>query len=187
MRVEELVGSLQNFEILPPKPKIFFLKNLAFKINTTKGKSVDLSDEEFGDDEEIAMIARKFRKFLRNNGNFRSRESKNSMNPSHEVRDNYEDKNDENQKDKLSCGYKYHECGGIGHIRVDCGNLINSKDRAFNVTQSDELDNEEKAENVANYIAFGISYDSAHEASEYNSLDNEYGICDNESEEKGDL
>jgi hypothetical protein len=133
------------------------------------------------------MIARKFRKFLRNNGNFRSRESKNSMNPSHEVRDNYEDKNDENQKDKLSCGYKYHECGSIGHIRVDCGNLINSKDKAFNVTQSDESDNEEKAKNVANYVAFGISYDSAHEASEYNSLDNEYGICDNESEEKGDL
>jgi hypothetical protein len=88
MRVEELVGSLQTFELLLPKPKNS--KNLAFKIKTTKGKSIDLSDEEFGDDEEIAMIARKFRKFLKHNGNFRSMESKNSMNPSHEVRDNYE-------------------------------------------------------------------------------------------------
>jgi hypothetical protein len=49
------------------------------------------------------------------------------MNPSHEVRDNYEDRNDENRKDKLSRGRKCHECGGIGHIRVDCGNLINFK------------------------------------------------------------
>jgi hypothetical protein len=73
-------------------------KNLALKINTTKGKSVDLFDEEFGDDEEMAMMARKFKKFLRNNGNSRSRESKNFMNPSHEV--------------------KCYECGGVGHIHV---------------------------------------------------------------------
>jgi predicted nucleic acid-binding Zn ribbon protein len=179
MKVEELVGSFQTFEVLLPRPKNS--KNLAFNIKTIKGKSVDLSDEESRDDEEIAMIARNFRKFLRNNGNFRSRESKNSMNPSHEVRDNYEDRNDENQKNKLSRGCKCHECGGIGHIRVDCGNLINLKGSAFNVTQSDESDNEEKAKNVANYVAFGISYDSEHDANESNSLDSEYGICDNES------
>jgi hypothetical protein len=56
---------------LLPKPKNS--KNLALKTKTTKGKFVDLSNEESGDDEEMAMIARKFRKFLRNNGNFRSR------------------------------------------------------------------------------------------------------------------
>jgi hypothetical protein len=56
------------------------------------------------------MIARKFRKFLKHNGNFISRESKNSMNPSHEVKDDYEDRNDENQKDKLPRGRKCHEC-----------------------------------------------------------------------------
>jgi hypothetical protein len=82
---------------------------------------------------------------------------------------------------------KCYECGGVGHIRSDCGNLINSKGRAFNVTQSDESDQEEKAENVANYVAFGVSYDSKDDASESNSLDNDYGICDNESEEEGDL
>jgi hypothetical protein len=116
----------------------------------------------------MAMIVRKFRKFLKNNGNFRRRDSKNSMNPSHKVRHNYEDRNDENRKDKLSRGRKCHECGGIGHVRVDCGNLINSEGMAFNVTQSDESDNVEKAKNVANYVAFGISYDSDREASESN-------------------
>jgi hypothetical protein len=55
------------------------------------------------------------------------------------------------------------------------------------VTQSDESNNEEKTEKVANYVAFGISYDSEHEASESNSLDSEYGIRDNESEEEGDM
>ena len=55
------------------------------------------------------------------------------------------------------------------------------------MTQSDESDKEEKTENVANYVTFGISYESEHEASESNSLDSEHGICDNESEEEGDL
>jgi hypothetical protein len=58
---------------------------------------------------------------------------------------------------------------------------------AFNVTQSDESDKEEKAKNVANYVAFGISYESEHEASESNSLVCELGIRDNESEDDGDL
>jgi hypothetical protein len=185
MRVEELVGFLQIFELLLPKPKNS--KNLALKIKAAKGKSVVHSGEYFRDEEEIASIARKLRKFFRNNGNFRSRESKNFVNPSNEVRDNYEGRKDENHKDKLSSGRKCHECGGIGHIRADCGNLINSKGKAFNMTQSDEPNNEEKAENVANYVAFEVSYDSEHEASESNSLDSEHGICENESKEEGDL
>jgi hypothetical protein len=65
--------------------------------------------------------------------------------------------------------------------------LINSKGKAFNVTQSDESNQEEKAENIANYVAFGVSYDNEHKASESNSLDSEYGICDNESEDESDL
>jgi hypothetical protein len=44
-----------------------------------------------------------------------------------------------------------------------------------------------KLKKVANYVLFGISYDSEHEVSESNSLDSEHGICDNESEEEGDL
>jgi hypothetical protein len=44
-----------------------------------------------------------------------------------------------------------------------------------------------KLKKVANYVPFGISYDSEHEVSESNSLDSEHGICDNESEEEGDL
>jgi hypothetical protein len=63
MRVEELVGSLQTFELLLPKPRNS--KNLALKIKTTKGRPVDFFDEEFGDDEELAMMDRKFKKFLK--------------------------------------------------------------------------------------------------------------------------
>jgi hypothetical protein len=65
MRSEELVGSLQTFEFMLPKHK--YSKNIAFKIKVAKGKSVDLFDEDFGDDEELVMLARKFRKIFKSN------------------------------------------------------------------------------------------------------------------------
>jgi hypothetical protein len=140
------------------------------------------------DEEYLVNVARKFRKFFRsNNGNFRSRESKNFMNHRNEVRDNHQGLNDENQKDKLPHGRKCHECGDVGHICADNGNLINSKGKAFNVAQSDESDNEEKVESVVNYLAFGISNDSEREASESKFLDSEHGMCDNESKVENDL
>ena len=58
MRVEELIGSLHTFELQNSK-------NVTLKIKTTIGKSVDLSDGESEDDEEIAMLARKFRNFFK--------------------------------------------------------------------------------------------------------------------------
>jgi hypothetical protein len=187
MRVEELVGSIQTFELLLPQPKNS--KNIALKTKTAgKEKSGGSTDDDSGDEEEIAMIVRKFRKFFKpKNGNFKGRNSRNPENSRHDGRDNLQDRNTVDQKDKFPSGPKCYECGGIGHIRANCGNLRNSKGRAFNVTQSDESNNEEKAENVANYVAFGVSYESEHEASECNSLDSDYGICDNESEEEGDL
>jgi hypothetical protein len=48
-----------------------------------------LSDEDNGDDEEIARFAKKFRKFFKPmNGNFRNRDSKVPMRPRGEVRGN---------------------------------------------------------------------------------------------------
>jgi hypothetical protein len=106
MRVK--VGSLQTFELL--LPKLQNSKNLALKIKTTKGKSIDLSDDESEYDEEMAMIARKLKKFFRKNRNFRSKESKISGNPSDEVRNNHGSRDDENQRDKFSHSRK---CRGV--------------------------------------------------------------------------
>jgi hypothetical protein len=61
MRVEELVGFLQTFEqILPEHQKT---KNIALKAKNIKVNLCGSSNEDNGDDEEIAMFAKKFRKF----------------------------------------------------------------------------------------------------------------------------
>jgi hypothetical protein len=87
MRVEELVGSLQTFELLLPQPKTS--KNIALKIKiATKEKFGDSTYEDSRDDEKITMIVRKFQKnFKLRNENFKSRNPKFFVNPRHDVRD----------------------------------------------------------------------------------------------------
>jgi len=60
MEVEELIGSLQNYELSLPQPK---KKHLDLK--TSKKKVVDSSDEDSTNFKEMASLAKKFRKFLR--------------------------------------------------------------------------------------------------------------------------
>jgi hypothetical protein len=160
MRVEELVGFLQTFEqILSKHQKT---KNIALKAKNIKVNLCGSSDEDNGDDKEIAMFAKKFKKIFRPmNGKFRNRDSKVHV----KSKGNLREKVETSQRDKLSNERKCHECGGWGHIRIECANLKKSKGKgkAFNVTQSDESDDansEEEVERKVNYLAFTASYDN---------------------------
>jgi len=91
MKIEELVGSLQTYELsLPPVKK---LKTIALKASK---KKVEASSE-----------------------------------------DDYEE---EEKKDPR--GPRCFEFSGFGHIRADCGNLKKGKGKAYNVTFSDESEEE---------------------------------------------
>ena len=58
MTIEELVGALQTYEFSLPQPR----KNKDLALRTFRKNSDELSDEESPDDEELALIARKFYK-----------------------------------------------------------------------------------------------------------------------------
>jgi hypothetical protein len=98
-----------------------------------KGKSKNSFDEEFDDDDGIAMFAKNFRKLM-NSKRFKNRK----------FSDNFkgDPKGAEQEKgetDKKDChGSKCFECLGIGHIRADCGNLKQAKGKGFNATLSDD-------------------------------------------------
>jgi hypothetical protein len=59
VKVEELVGSLQTYELFPPQPK---RKTLDFK--TVSKEASDSSDEESSEDDELDLLSKKFRKFF---------------------------------------------------------------------------------------------------------------------------
>jgi hypothetical protein len=127
MKIEELVGSLQTYELsLPPVKK---LKTIALKASK---KKVEASSEDDSEDEEkaMAMLAKKFRRLMKND-RFKKKFSERVKKSPREAEPEEEDKKDPR-------GPRCFECLGFGHIRADCGNLKKGKGKAYNVTLSDE-------------------------------------------------
>jgi len=141
MKIEELVGSLQMYELsLPPVKK---LKIIALKASKKKVKA---SSEDDSEDEEkaVALLAKNFRGLMKDD-RFKKKFSKRVKKPPREAKPEEEEKKDPR-------GPRCFECSGFGHIRVDCGNLMKGKGRAYNVTLSDE--SEEEAPESKKFLAF---------------------------------
>jgi hypothetical protein len=141
MKIEELVGSLQTYDLsLPPVKK---LKTIA--LNTSK-KKVEASSEDDSEDEEkvVAMLAKNFRRLMKVD-RFKKKFSERVKKPPREAEPEEEEKKDPR-------GPHCFECSGFGHIRADCGNLKKGKRKAYNVTLSDE--SEEDAPESEKFLAF---------------------------------
>jgi hypothetical protein len=117
-----------------PQPK----KNKSIALKTIRKVTNDSSNGETMDEEDLALIVRKFnRLFKTKKGNFKNTYSKFSEKPK-------EDSNATTiggrEREKNPHGIQCHECGRYGHIRAKCTNL---QGNAFNVTHSDESDKDD--------------------------------------------
>jgi hypothetical protein len=131
MKIKELVGSLQTYELsLPPVKK---LKTIALKASK---KKVEASSKDDSEDEEkdVAMLAKNFRRLMKDD-RFKKKFSERVKKSPREAEPQEEDKKDPR-------GPRYFECSGFGHIQADCGNLRKGKGKAYNVTLSDESEEE---------------------------------------------
>jgi hypothetical protein len=168
MKIKKLVGSLYTYELSLPPLK----KNKFIALKAAKEKYNESSDEESADDDGFAMFARILRNMINSSrGKFRNKNVKSSEKPKGDFKGTTQGKNESDKKDP--CDLRCHECSGYGHIHVDCGNLKQYKSRSFNVTLSDESDNDEVDETPkkdTNYLALAISCDSPYEFDNCNSL-----------------
>jgi hypothetical protein len=140
MKIEELVGSLQTYELsLPPVKK---LKTIALKASK---KRVEASSGDDSEEEEkaVAMLAKNFRRLMRDD-RFKKFSEKMKKAP--------KEAEPEEEEKKDPRGLRCFECSGFGHIRADCGNLKKGKGKAYNVTLSDE--SEEEAPEFVKFLAF---------------------------------
>jgi hypothetical protein len=141
IKIEELVGSFQTYELsLPPVKK---LKTVALKASE---KKVEASSEDDFEEEEkvVAMLANNFRRLMRDD-RFKKKFSKKVKKAPREAELEEEEKKDPR-------GPRCFECSGFGHIRADCKNLKKSKGKAYNVTLNDE--SEEEAPEYEKFMAF---------------------------------
>ena len=137
--VDELIGSLQSYEL--DLPKIGKSKSMALK-------SVDDVDASGFDDDlsatETAYLAKNFRNFLKNN-NRRARD-KNTAKPKEKL----------GQPSNNSMDPQCFGCQGYGHMKSDCPTYLRLKGKAMAVTLSDdEFSNDESGCNEdENFITF---------------------------------
>jgi hypothetical protein len=111
MKIEELVGSLQTYELsLPPVKK---LKTITLKASK---KKVEASSEDDSEEEEkaMAMLAKNFRRLMRAD-RFKKFSKKMKKAPREAELE------EEEKKDPR--GPRCFECSRFGHILADCGNL----------------------------------------------------------------
>ena len=154
--VDELVGSLQSYELDIPKTR---------KSKSMALKSVDDVDVNGFDDElspiEIAYLAKNFRNFLRNN-NRRARGKNNAEPRNFRRNDPTKVNNTEKPKEKVgqpsnnSMGQQCFGCQWYGHMKSKCPTFLRSKGKAMAVTLSDDeiSDNESGSNEDGNFIAF---------------------------------
>ena len=136
--VDELVGSLQSYELDLPK--------------TSKSKSMALKSvddvEVCGFDDklsaiEIAYLDKNFRNFLRNNNRMargvNTAESRNlSKNDPTKVNNNDKSREKVGQSSNNSMGPQCFGCQGYGYMKSKCPTYLKSKGKAMAINLSDD-------------------------------------------------
>jgi hypothetical protein len=142
MKIEELVGSLQIYEMSLTSVKN--MKTIALKAYEKKVKVS--SEDDFEDEEKVvAMLAKNFERLMRN-----ERVKKTIF---ERIKKAPRESEPEEVEKKDPRGPRCFECSGFGHIRADCRNLMQGKGKAYNMTLSDESE-EEEALDQEKFLAF---------------------------------
>jgi hypothetical protein len=142
MKIEELVGSLQTYELsLPPLKK---RKTIALKASKKKAE-VSSGDDSKDEQNVVAMLAKNFGRLMRNE-RFKKKFFEKLKKVPREAELEEAEKKDPR-------GPRCYECSGFGQIRANCGNLKQDKGKAYNATLSDEFE-EEVAPEQEKFLAF---------------------------------
>lgn len=129
IKIQELIGSLQTYELGLPSHKSS--KSLSLK---TINERMDDSFEEDDVEKEVAFLEKNFRKFL---------EMKNKGKPfskgklSSSKGDRKEFKKKDGKDSQSPQGIVCYKCNGHGHLKKECPNYLRRKGKVFATTLSD--------------------------------------------------
>ena len=152
IKVQELIGSLQTYELSLPLQR----KNKSFALKTIKER-VEAQDSSNEDEVEkdVAYLVKNFRKFLKfkKNGKFAEKEK---------FPNSWNEKKDFKKKDgkdsQFSQGVTCYESNGQGHLKKECPNYLRGKGKVyattFSYSNSSNSDLEESYDREGNYTAF---------------------------------
>ncbi|CAM8948955.1 unnamed protein product [Rhodiola kirilowii] len=134
MRLDELMGSLQTHEMdMNQENQLVKDKGIALKaeVSSVPDKMGDLAEQQ------LAMFAKNFGKFMRKQYNKRT-DSRSSSSSRFQKSENFQKRNplEDSNHDNKGKGIQCRECEGYGHIRVECTNTQKKKN-VYVVNRSD--------------------------------------------------
>jgi len=123
MQVDELIGSLQNFELVVDNKTEKKGKGIAFTANIANDEAQEESVEYENLSENLVMLGRQFNRILKqvnrrskgNGQNIIFNTDKQQSNPRNDRTD---------EKNSRYKGVQCHECEGYGHIRTECATYL---------------------------------------------------------------
>ncbi|XP_065638325.1 uncharacterized protein LOC136071215 [Quercus suber] len=152
IKIQELVGSLQTYELSLPTQK----KSKSFALKTIDERVVSHdSPEENAIDKDVAYLVKNFRKFLKlkNGGKFGDKGKFQSFG-----REKKEFRRKDDRDSQSSQGITCFKCNGHGHFKKECPNYLKSKGKVYATTLSDtdssNPDSEDSCDGEGNYSAF---------------------------------
>jgi len=140
-------------------PLVKKAKTIALKESKKKAR---VSSEEDSNNEEdiVAMLAKNFGRPMKND-KFKKKFIESQKKAPR-------DSEPEEAENDLR-GSRCFECSGFGHIRANCGNLKQGKGKAYNVTLSDELEEEETPAQDQKFLAFVAPHEDQEDSQSYYS------------------
>ena len=152
IKVQELIGSLQTYELSLPNQRKS--KSLALKMINERIEAHNSSDEDVVE-KDVAYLAKNFQKFLKfkNSGKFGDKGK--FMSSEKEKKDFKRRERNESQSTQ---GVTCFECNGHGHFKKECPNYLRSKGKAYATTLSDSYsstsDSEDNCDEERSFSAF---------------------------------
>ena len=125
IKVQELIGSLQTYELSLPyqrKSKSLSLKTINERVETHGSSDEDIVKKD------VAYLAKNFRKFLKFKNSEKFGDKGKFMSPRKEKMDF---KKKEGKESQSTQGVTCFECNGHGHFKRECPNYLRSKGNVY--------------------------------------------------------
>ena len=131
IKVQELIGSLQTYELSLPNQRKS--KSLALKTINERVEGHGSLDED-AVEKDVGYLAKNFRKFLKFKNSEKFGDKGKFMSSKKEKKDF---KKREGKESQSTQGVTCFECNGHGHFKKECPNYLRSKGKVYATTLSD--------------------------------------------------